>query len=435
MYKKRFKLMALCLVAVMAMAMLAGCGGGGATTAPTTSPTTAVGGTNDPNAGSAGDKTLKIGFITGLTGVWAANGNAMVNGLKMYLEEKNNVLAGYNVEVFIEDDEGVVETGLNKARKLVEKDNVDILYGVMAANIGYAVAEYGVSQKIPVFLPCVAAEDLTQRKADPYIIRTGWTSAQPMHPFGEWAYEQGFRRVACMSFDYAFGHETVAGFRRTFEAAGGEITNTLWPASGTTDYMPFLTQIPRDVDAIFVNFNGADSGRVLKQIRELGYTQPILGGSTTVDEHILPQLGNEALDVYSALQWCANIDRPATKDFVDKYKEIYKTTPSYYAMESYGGLAFLEAGLEGAGGLSDVVAFGNAIKKANVVAVKSDITIDEYNNPIQDIYIRQVKMVDGEMKNELVKVYSKVSQFWTYGADKYLSKPVYGRDFKLSDYQ
>ena len=378
----------------------------------------------------AADKTLKIGCTITLSGTWAANGADMKNAIEMYLKERDYVLGGHKIELIIEDDEGQVETALNKVRKLVERDRVDLLFGSHAANIGYAIGQYAIDNEILYLAPCVAAEDLTQRRGSKYIIRTGWTTAQPMHPFGEWAYEQGYRRIAAVAFDYAFGHEGVTGFQRTFEEAGGDIVIKLWPAAGTTDYVPFVNQIPRDVDAIFAHFNGADSNRILTTIRDLGFTCDILGASTTTDEHILFELDREAaLGVYSALQYCATSDYPATQEFVKKFKDAFGKVPSYYAMEPYAGLQMIEAGLNGAGGVQDVDAFTKALREAAVVTPKGVITLDDYNNPIQDIYIRKVELVDGELANVEIAKYDRVSQFWKYGAEAYLAEPVYGRVF------
>lgn len=428
MTKKISRLLSLALAVVMVVALLAGCGQPKPTetSAPpaTQAPATQAPATEAPPAEPT--KTLKIGCTITLTGTWAANGAAMKYALEMFMAERNNIMGDYKVEVIVEDDEGQVETALNKVRKLVEKDNVDILFGSHAANVGYAIGEYAVDNEIPYLVPCVAAEDLTQRKYNKYVIRTGWATATPMHPFGEWAYEKGYRKIAAIAFDYAFGYEGVAGFQRTFEEKGGEIVLKLFPATGTTDYVPFLSQIPSDVDAIFAHFNGADSNRVLTTIRELGFTCDILGASTLTDEHILSQLDKDAaLGVYSALHYCATSE--ASADFVAKFEKAYGFVPSYYAMEVYAGLQMLEAGLQIAGGVDDIDAFTAALRSANVETSKGVITLDEYNNPVQDIYIRQVQEVDGVLANVEIARYEKVSQFWTYGAEKYLADPVYGK--------
>lgn len=428
MSRKHLRLSALLLASVMILALLAGCGQPAAsqTPPPPAPPSSAPETATPPPAPEK--KVLKVGFITTLTGSKAANGIDMRNGFQMYLDEHDYTLAGYTIQAIIEDDEAGVEMALQKARKLVEKDEVDLIYGIMSANTGYAVAEYCVQNEVPLILPTVAGEDLTQRQHSPYVIRTGWTAAQPMHPFGEWAYEQGFRRVACLSFDYAFGHESVSGFQRTFEEAGGTIVTKVWSPQGTQDYVPYLTQLPKDIDALFIHFSGSDCIRALQQIRETGIDVPILGGSTTTDEHVLVSMGDEAVGVYSALMWCADLDRPATQEFVAAYKERFGKTPSYYSMECYTGLAFLEAGLAGSS-IDNLEAFTAALKAATVECPHSDMTLDDYNNPIQDIYIRQVQRVDGELVNVHVKTYPQVSQFWTYDPAEYLKEPVYSRDY------
>src|SRR5207244_1230432 len=104
--------------------------------------------------------------------------------------------------------------------------------------------------KVPPSFRIVWSEDITQRKRSHYIVRTGWTSAQPMHPFGTWVYENlKYRKIAMIGYDFAFGWEVAAGFHRTFEDAGGQIVQKLWPPLNTPDFAPYIAQLRRDVDA------------------------------------------------------------------------------------------------------------------------------------------------------------------------------------------
>ena len=427
MAKKSIKLSALCMAIIMCLAMIAGCTGTPATTSPTNTPTTAstTGGGTEPT------KTFKIGFIASLTGTFAANSLAMKEGVELFLEERNYQIGDYKIEVVYEDDEGSVETSLNKARKLVDMDKVDMIYGPLLANAGLAIGEYCDANKVLNLTPVVSAEDVTQRKSSPYIIRTGWSSALSNHPFGEWAYDQGYRKVATIAYDFAFGHEVVAGFHRTFQEKGGTIVQKLWPATGTQDFAPFLAQIPKDVDAVYANFSGADSLRFIKQYQEFGFKDiPLLGGATTVDEHVLPQMGDEAIGVVSALHWAPTLDTPECKAFVEAYNKKYgKGDPSYYCDATYSGLVFLETGLLKAGGIEDIEKFTNAIKETPMVAARGPMSLDEYNCVVENVYIRVVEKVDGKLQNTVIKTYENVSQFWTYGAEEFLKNPVYDRDF------
>ena len=427
MKKGAYRLMAVLMVLTMAIAMLAGCTGG----TPSTKAPTTGGNQGTPTTSSSEPKELKLGFISALSGGFAANGTAMQEGLLMYLEERDYILAGFKVTLFTEDDENVAETSMNKVRKLVEKDNVDIVIGVVGAAGALAVGEYCVEQKIP-YLCLASADDLTQRKYNDYVIRPCWTSSQTQHPFGEWAYDElGIRKVVTIAYDFAFGHEVVAGFHRTFQEKGGTIVKKIWSPMNTNDYAPYLAQINKnEIDAVFCNFSGADAQRFLKQYKDFGFGDvPLLGGANTTDEHILPQMGDEAIGVYSSMHWSAALDTPQTKKFVDEYTAKYNRIPSYYSDSAYTGAAYLEAGLKGANGWSDIAKFAQAMRETVIDSARGPVSLDEYNNPIQNVYIRRVEKVNGQLQNTVIDTFEQVSQFWTYGAAEFLKSPVYSREF------
>src|SRR5947208_16741167 len=126
---------------------------------------------------------IKMGMVVSLSGGLAPNGKDMVNGLQLFLDEQGGKLAGRQVQLIVEDDEGKPATGLTKARSLVEEQGVHLLIGPVSAEIGYAIHPYVDGKKMPTIHPIVAGEDLTQRKRSPWVVRTGWASAQPSHPF------------------------------------------------------------------------------------------------------------------------------------------------------------------------------------------------------------------------------------------------------------
>jgi branched-chain amino acid transport system substrate-binding protein len=195
-------------------------------------------------------KPIKIGFLAPLTGGAAQVGRDTVNGFEMYLEEAGQQIAGRKVELIVEDTGGNPATAITKFRKFVESDRVDMVVGEVFAHIAYALAPKAEEYKMPTIFPVIAADDLTQRKPSKWVVRLGWTGSQPSHPFGEYAAKTlGYKKVAVLGTDYAFGYEVVGGFQRTFEEAGGQIIQKLWAPLGTSDLAPYLTQIKRDADA------------------------------------------------------------------------------------------------------------------------------------------------------------------------------------------
>ncbi len=377
---------------------------------------------------------IKVGLLLPQTGPLAANGKDMINGLQLFLEEQNYRLAGREIKLIIEDSEGKPATGLTKARGLVEGQGIHVLIGPLSAAVGYAIAPYIDEKKIPALYPIVSSEDITQRKRSAYIVRTGWSSAQPSHPFGQWVYETlKYRKIAMIGYDFAFGWEVAAGFHRTFEEAGGQIVQKLWPPLGTADFGPYLAQLRRDVDAIYVIFSGADALRFAKQYQEAGLKGrlPLVGGGTFTDEHVLRSMGDEALGIVTALHYSAALNTPANKKFAQAYEAKYNQVPSYYSEGTYVAGMALKAALEATGGdIEDAGKFLAALRRVDLSdAPRGPMRFDEYGNPVQNVYVRRVERVGGRLQNTVIHTFPAVSQFWTYKPEEFLKQPVYSRDF------
>ena len=202
---------------------------------------------------------IRIGFISTLTGVFAQSGKDNLDGAKLYLEKIGYQMAGRKVEFLPEDEEASPSVPLTKAKKLVELNKVHFLTGPLLTSSGYAVAPYAESKKVPD-VTFGAADDLTQRKRGKYLFRVTWTSSQPSHILGEYAYQVlGYRRVAAIALDYAFGWETVGGFQRAFEELGGKVIQKIWVPMNVADFAPYLPQIQKDTDAVHAMMTGKSS--------------------------------------------------------------------------------------------------------------------------------------------------------------------------------
>jgi branched-chain amino acid transport system substrate-binding protein len=386
-----------------------------------------------PSLGWAQKGPIKVGFITQMTGGGAAVGRDMSNGFTMYIEEAGKQIAGRKVEVIIEDTQGDPAQALTKLRKLVESDNVHAVAGIFLANEGYALAPKVDEYRIPTVWAVVSADDLTQRKPVKWAVRTGWTSSQPNHPFGEYvAKTLGYKKVVTVAADYAFGWEQVGGFQRTFEEAGGQVIQKLWPPLGTTDFGPYLPQIKRDADAVFAVMVAAMALRFPRQYQDAGLKArlPLIGGGTTFDEFVLPSLGDEAIGSITPLIYSAAIDTPVNKRFVKEFRTKYGKVPGYYAEASYSAARWIAEGAKAVGGnVEDKDKFLAALRKVEVSdAPRGPIKLDAYGNPIQTIYVRKVEKKDGELWNTVIQTFPAVSQFWKYKPEDFLKQPVYDRN-------
>ncbi len=280
---------------------------------------------------------LRIGFVAPTTGPFSQVGKDMVNGFQMYLDEVKGNFAGAKVVFIVEDEEAKPPVAVRKAEKLIRQDKVQLFAGGLLASTGYALAPVSTRLKTVYVVSTPAADDLTQRDAAkyPYIVRTGWTSSQPSHPFGEWACQQGYKRIVTVGADFAFGHEVVGGFQKAFEDCGGRIIQKIWPPLGTIDFGPYIPTIKKDADAIFTLMAGPMSLQFPKQLAAAGINKPVLGGGTSYDEFVLPSMGDEVIGHISALQYSAALDTPKNDAFVKAYRAKYGKVPSYYSEGNY----------------------------------------------------------------------------------------------------
>jgi branched-chain amino acid transport system substrate-binding protein len=382
---------------------------------------------------------IKIGVISPMTGGAAQAGKDMTNGMQMWLDENGGQMAGRKVELIIEDSQGQPNIALTKLQKLVERDQVHVLVGELFAHIGYAMAPKVDEYRIPMLYPVIAADDLTQRKPAKWVVRTGWTSSQPSHPFGEYAAKTlGYKKIVTIGIDYAFGWEVIGGFQKTFEENGGQIVQKLWAPLNTTDFAPYLSQIKRDADAVFALMVSGSALRFPKQYQDAGLKAklPLIGGGTTFDEFVLPSLGDEAIGGMTPLQYSAALDTPINKRFVAEYRKKYGKVPSYFSETSYTSTRWIAEAAKAVGGdVENREKFLEALRKVEIPdSPRGPVKLDAHGNPIQNIYVRKVEKKDGELWNTVVHTFPAVSQFWKYKPEEFLKQPVYDRNFPACKY-
>ena len=387
-----------------------------------------------PATAPAQSGPIKIGLLAPLTGAFAAIGKDMLSGTELYLDEIGRQVAGRKIELIVEDTEGNTATALTKARKLADQDKVHVLTGGLLASTGYALHPFADAQKLPTTYQVMASDDLTQRKPAKWVVRTGWSTSQPMHPFAEWVIKNTkYRKVAAIGMDYAFGWETVGGFQRTFEEQGGQIIQKIWTPLNTNDFAPFLAQIKRDADAVLVLMVGRLALQFMKQYEEAGLKGkiPLLGGGTTTDESVLPQMGDESVGAITALHYSAAIDTPQNQKFAKAFEAKAGKIPSYYSEATYTGARWVVEAIKAVGGkVEDREALLAALRKVELKdAPRGPISVDRWGNPVQNIYVRKVERVGGKLQNTVIATYPGVSQFWKYNPEEYLKLPLYTRDY------
>lgn len=378
----------------------------------------------------AQNKPVKIGLLTVKTGPLASGGIQMEQGTVCFLKDRSYTLAGRKVELVVADTGGNPAGTKTKIQELVERDNVDMVFGPLAAFELLAITDYAAQAKMPI-LSLAAAEDMTQRRPNPYFIRASATSSQSMHPLADYAAKElKLKRVITLADDFAFGHEQMAGFGRVFEDAGGRVVKKLWPPLVTPDYTPYIAQIA-GADAIVHGFAGSNPLKFMKQYHDAGPKLPGLGGSTAGDEALLKSFGDESVGLISCSAYAGDLDTPSNKRLIDRMVREYGNIPGLYSAGLYINGQVAEAALEKTGGKTDDrEAFNRALRAVSLTDTpRGPFGFDHFGNVVGSFYIRRIERKGDKLVSTTIKTYPKVSQFWTYDEKWFLAQPVYSRDY------
>jgi branched-chain amino acid transport system substrate-binding protein len=380
---------------------------------------------------------IRVGLLTVKTGPLASGGIDMERALVMYLKERNNTLAGRKVELTVADTGGVPATSRTKTQELVERNKVHVLIGPLAAFEALAIDDYLRAQQMPT-LSVAAAEDLTQRKANPWFVRPTSTSAQCAHPMADYcAKTLKWRRMAVVADDFAYGHEMCAGFQRVFEDAGGRVVQKMFSPLAVPDYATYIAQLKTNIDGVFLGFAGSNGFRFLRQFNEYGLRGKVnvVGGMTALDEAVLRNMGDEALGIQTACWYSAELANPINRNFATTFRKEFKYDPGFYAAATYVNGAALESALEAVKGkVEDKPAFMKALRGVKAQTARGPVAFDDYGNVVGDVFIRAVERKDGRLVNAVQFTYPNVSQFWTYDPKAFLANPVYSRDWPPAKY-
>jgi branched-chain amino acid transport system substrate-binding protein len=385
-------------------------------------------------ATSGAAETIKVGFMAPLSGIFAQAGKDMLEGIRLAFEQIGYQSAGRKIELIEEDSEGNPAVAQAKYRKLVTQDHIHVLTGVLLSNIGYGLIQPIERDQLPTLF-LTTPDDLTKKNVSKWILRTNFAASQPMHPLGDYAAKTlKYKKVVAIAMDNPFGHEQIGGFQRVFEDAGGRVMQKIWVPLNALDFAPYLTQVGKDADAVCAVFVAAQGMRFIKQYAEYGLKArlPLIGSGVMTDEHVIRNLGDEAVGAVGALIWAPTLTTPANRTYLKLAEAKVGRTPAYFTAVMYSaGRWVAEAAKIVEGRVEDRERFLAAIRKASetVEDPRGPIKLDDLGNPTQNVYILKVEKVGGKLTNTVVHTYPMVSQFWTYKADEFLKLPAYSRDY------
>ncbi|MGM4906736.1 ABC transporter substrate-binding protein [Tardiphaga sp. 866_E4_N2_1] len=347
-------------------------------------------------------ETVKIGLIVPMTGGQASTGQQINNAIKLYQQKNGDTVAGKKVEVILKDDAALPDNTKRLAQELIVNDKVNIIAGFGVTPAALAAAPLATQAKVPEIVMAAGTSIITERS--PYIVRTSFTLAQSSTIIGDWAAKNGIKKVATLTSDYAPGNDALQFFKEHFIAGGGEIVEEVKVPLANPDFAPFLQRMKDSKpDAVFVFVPAGQGGNFMKQYAERGLDKSgikVIGPGDVMDDDLLNNMGDAALGAVTAHLYSAAHPSAMNKDFVAAYKKAYNTRPGFMAVGGWDGIHLVYEALKKTGGKADGDSLIAAMKGMKWESPRGPISIDpETRDIVQNIYIRKVEKVDGELYN------------------------------------
>ncbi len=378
---------------------------------------------------------IKIGVLLPLSGGLAKSGEDAKNGFDLFWEQAGMEAGGRSVELLYADSGCNPDNALNQARRLALEEKVDILVGPLCGHEGPVVAQASADNNVPLLLVPAAADSQTKWDRKPTVVRTGFSSSQDSHPFGEWLHdERGLRNVTFIGQDYTYGQEKTLGAVKTFTDKGGTVDEILWAPFSTTDYAPILASVPSDTQAVVPVLVGVHRNRFLDTWYDFGYDRRFdLVGLNLLQTDALKEMDDRVVGLVSVAQnYSQGIDTPENKAFLEAFIAEHEEVPSYFAEMMYTSGLWAKTAIDSIDGElgANGTAFLDAMRKTEVTGPRGPVKLDDYDNPIQHSYISVVEKVDHPVLGEVlmnvpVHTTENVSQFWTWSPEEFLARGPY----------
>ena len=360
------------------------------------------------------ENSIKIGIVLPYSGVYGLLGNEITGGLELALEKYGSEVSGKKIVLIKEDSEVRPKIGLNKTKKLVFQDKVDLLVGPVASNVAGAMRDFVHNAKVPLIIPNAGNNLLTGEKCSPWVLRTSFSNDQINRVMGPWLFNRGYRTLFLMAPDYAAGHQMMEAVRRGFEGAGGKVVGEEFPPlRETKDFAPYLAKIKAtQPDVLYVFFAGGLAIQFVKQYDEFGMKEhiPLAGAGWLTSPLFLPAQGLAAAGFTGALNYVPSIDSSENKEFQAAFRDRYQRDASEFAVQGFDtGRLIVEALKATDGNVDDGVALLKAFHEVRFTGPRGPFRIDpETNNVIQDIYIFETRQIDGKVGHVIIDKVSDV---------------------------
>ena len=370
------------------------------------------------SAAASPGKTLKIGQLLPFTGVYSELGNSMRRATELYLKLNDNKLANRPVQLIYEDDANVTATGIQKTQKFIDQDQVDVMMGVVPTPLAYGIRNAVHAAKM-IFIDTNAGGNFLTRDVpnctpackSPYIFRVSFSSYQISYPIGDYLSAKGTKDFFLAYANYGFGTESAADFTTGAKKNGGNITGNVAPPLGNADFAPFVTQIKNQpTKNVYSFFSGADAVGFIKTWNQLGLPAAgykMYGAGFLTEQDVLKEVKDLANGAVTSLFWAVELDNPENKKFVADFQKQYPLLPDVFTVQQYDGMRALKSL---GGDTTDKDKFSKALEDVAFKSPRGDFAFDKTtHNPIQDIYLREVKTTGGQTVNTILDKIAKVT--------------------------
>ena len=336
---------------------------------------------------------VKLGLMLPFSGTYAALGNNIADALKLRIAEAGGTLGGRAVEFVMLDDESAPPKAKDNAMKLISKDKVDVLIGTVHSGVAEAMAQVARDEDALVICPNAGSSKLTGQMCAPNIFRTSFTMWQTAFPCGAVMLKDGHKKVVSMSWNYPAGHESVGGFRESFTAGGGEIVKEMLPDFPNVEFQAYLTEIAAlKPDAVFVFFSGGGALKFIKDYAAAGLKGIPLYGLGFLTDGVWRKAGEAADGIKTTLHYADEIDLHLNHTFRAAFKQATSRDSDVFAVQGYDTGSLLIKGLDAVKGDTGArKALIAAMESASIESPRGTFTLSKSHNPVQDIYLRQVK--------------------------------------------
>jgi branched-chain amino acid transport system substrate-binding protein len=349
---------------------------------------------------------IKVGLMLPYSGTYAALGNAIENGFKLYVQEQGGKLGGREIQYFKVDDESEPAKATDNVNKLIKRDNVDVLVGTVHSGVALAMAKAAKDNNTLLVIPNAGADAITGPMCGANIVRSSFSNWQPGYAMGIVAGQKGVKRAMTITWNYAAGAESTKGFTEGLEKGGGKVIKDLNLPFPNVEFQALLTEIAaQKPDAVYAFFAGGGAVKFVKDYAAAGLNKTIpLYGPGFLTDGTLEAQGASAQNMLTTLHYADNLDTPKNNSFRKAYAIAYKSQPDVYAVQGYDAAQILASGLKAVGGdLAKRDALTAAMRKTVVDSPRGKFTISPAGNPVQDIYLREVKGNNNELVSVAVK--------------------------------